>query len=387
MISSGSFRLRSPLVASLAVCVITALAIVVGASAGNTKNGNNTVAQADPGLAAAKKNLLAHIAPPAKIGPTAPIGKPIPTGKTILHSNCGVEGCVYMGDGLKEAAKVLGWKVETINVVPTPQGIQAYFDEAIRRKPDGVVSVGFPAAVYQRQLAKLKSMGIPVVSANALDKPVGGIVVQIEGIKWSAQATALVADKTIVDSGGKGVIGVALLTEYPIVAAYTKAYTDEIAKNCPKCKTKTIELAPTDIGKDAAQKIANFLRANPDIKYLFLSYDPLGSGLKTAARNAGASMPLVYSWSQGKEGLAALRTGALKAGVPQDYYMQGWMFADAFARVFTGQNPAAQGSTWPGFVLWSKDYKNIPAAPKGQVVPDITPGYRDQFKKLWGMSK
>jgi len=38
---------------------------------------------------------------------------------------------------------VLGWTVETVNAEPTPASIQSAFSEAVRRKPDAVVTTGF----------------------------------------------------------------------------------------------------------------------------------------------------------------------------------------------------------------------------------------------------
>jgi ABC-type sugar transport system substrate-binding protein len=350
------------------------------ASSDDTSAGSANGATSDPGLQAAQNNVEDHIEAPTTIGPTEPIGKDIPTGKKIVYTNCGVEGCVLTGKALTDAANVLGWSVQTLDVQPTPQSIQAAFETAVRAKPDAVVSVGFPKAAFQRQLAQLKSMDIPVISATGTDKAGDGIVAQLLPPEEICKGTKLVADKMIVDADGSGEMGFALLTGYPIVELYTKCATDQIAANCPKCTTKTLELDPTSIGKDAPEKIANFLRTNPDIEHLFLSYDDVANGLSTAARNAGVDMPMVYTWSFPSQGLEALRAGERTAGVPQDYAVEGWQIADALARLFTGGDPL---QPWGGFVLWSNEYDNIPESGK-YAVPGTIEGFEDQYKKLWG---
>jgi ribose transport system substrate-binding protein len=359
--------------------------VLAACGSSNSSSSSSTTSSAatgSPGLTAAKANVQKRTTPPTSIGPTTPIGKSIPTGKKVVYIDCGVEGCILTGNALEAAAKVLGWHVQRISATPTPQGIQAGFAAAIRAKPDAVVADGFPEVVFQRQLAQLKSMNIPYVSINSTDPVGNGLVAQLVGPRTIAQATTLVADKTIVDSGGHGNVGVLALTGYPIVADYTKAYTDEIAKNCPGCTTKTLALQPTDINVDAASKIANFLQANPSIKYLFFSYYDLASGLSSALATAGVSMPKTYGWSLGAAGTAAVRSGALTAGVPQDYVMQGWQIADTLARQFTADS-LAPDNNWGGFVLWSKEYNNVPPVSAGPAPPTVSE-YQQQFMKLWG---
>jgi ABC-type sugar transport system substrate-binding protein len=368
------------------VCIVAGLLLCVAACSSDTSTSSSASATTDtpssPGLSAAKANVEQHTSPPASIGPTTPIGKPIPTGKRIVYIDCGVEGCILTGNALEAAAKVLDWQIQSISATPTPQGIQAAFDAAIRLKPDAVVADGFPEVAFTRQLAQLKAMNIPYISINSTDPVGNGLVAQLVGPSTIAQATTLVADKTIVDSGGHGEIGVILLTGYPIVADYTTAYTEEIAKNCPGCTTKTLQLQPSDIDVDAAAKITSFLQANPGIKYLFFSYYDLASGLATALKNAGISPPKTYAWSLGAAGTAAVRDGDLTAGVPQDYVMQGWQIADTLARQFTGES-LAPDNQWAGFVLWSTDYNNVPAASAG-AAPATVADYQQQFMKLWG---
>jgi ABC-type sugar transport system substrate-binding protein len=375
---------------ALAALVAVALALFVAACGGDDDEsagsaGNSAAASTDSGLAAAKRNVEAHTQPPAKIGPSEPIGKPIPKGKKLVFINCGAPACALMGQSFKEAGTVLGWEVQEIQSAPTPQAVQAAFSEALRQNPDGVVSTGFGKELYQRQLAELNRKKIPVFSGTGTDEssfdPSRGITLEPEPPAEVAKATTLLADKTIVDAGGKGEVGSVLLTGYPIVKLYTEAYEAEIKRNCADCTVKRLTVDPTSIGKDAGQKIADFLRANPKIEHLFLSYDALGVGLKTAVRNVGGELPKTYSWAPDEPGVKALQSGERTGSVPLGYNETAWQWADGFARIFTGRD-VRESQKWAGFVLWSKDFGNVPEDAKN---PPYIPDYQEQFKALWGV--
>jgi ribose transport system substrate-binding protein len=379
-----SNRPRLRLLSSL---VVVALATSVAACGGD--DGSNQAASGDGAqngaLAALKKNVEAHSRPPATIGPTEPIGKPIPKGKTIVFVNCGAPACALMGASFKEAGSTLGWNVEEIQSQPTPQAIQAAFAEALRRNPDGVVSTGFGKELYARQLAEFNERKIPVFSGTGTDPssfdPSNGITLEPEPPSEVAKATKLIAHKAIVDAGGKGEIGSVLLTGYPIVKLYTEAFENEVKAKCPDCSVKRLTVEPTSIGKDAGQKIANFLRANPKIEHLFLSYDALGLGLPAAVQGVGREMPKNYSWAPDEPGVTALQSGERSGAVPLGYNEIAWQWADGFARLFTGGD-VHESQKWPGYVLWANDYSNVPGSAKN---PPYIPDYKEQFKKLWGV--
>jgi ABC-type sugar transport system substrate-binding protein len=331
------------------------------------------------GYTAALAYVNAHIKAPTSIAPTTPIGKPIPTGKTIDYVNCGAPACTDTGAGLKAAAAVLGWKYKEIAAQPTPQSIQAAFDQVIRDKPDGVASAGFATASYQRELATLKADNIPVFSDTGTDKPGNGLDLQLQTFQ-TPDAMQLLADKVTIDSKGKGDIANVNLTGYPIVKDYTDEFAAGIKKNCPGCSISNLSINPTSIGKDAPSILANFLRSHTNIKYVFLGYDDVAVGLAAAVKGAGIAMPKTYSWAAGGTGIQALSTGERTATVPIDSIDVGWQWADGFARLFTGQS-VSEDSGWENFVLWSKDYNNLPSSSNN---PPVIANYQAQFKKLWG---
>lgn len=366
----------------LGVGIASTVAISL-AACGSGSDSSSSAKIDEAGLAKAKASVKEHIKPPTEIGPTVPIGKPIPDGKLLVYVNCGAVACTNQGKGLESAAKVLGWTVKTVQAQPTPESIQSAMDEAIRLKPDAVVSAGLSAALYPKQLAKLNSLKIPVITSTGLEPTgKGGTTFNAEPPSEAIVATSLLADKTVVDMKGKGEIGVVYLTGYPLPKIYTDGYIARVKEVCASCTTKSINIQPTSIGKDAPQKLANFLRANPNIHHLMLSYDALGLGLPAAVKGAGVALPKVYSYSPDASGIQALTAGEQTAAVPQPYSEIGWQWADALARIYTGRS-VSESQTFPRWILWGKEYGNLPTTTDN---PTIVKGYQDQYKKLWGVT-
>jgi ribose transport system substrate-binding protein len=350
-------------------------------TAADTGAADTGSAASNPGLEAAKASVAEHEKLPTKVGPQEPIGKAIPTGKKIVYINCGAQSCIDTGKAMAEAAGKLGWTVSTINAAPTPEGTQQAFTEAVRRNPDAVAGMGFPKSGFQRQLAQLQAKKIPVAIGTGVDvsDPANNFLQVLPPDDLAKQTRAL-ANQMIVDAGGKGELGVAFLTGFSGVKLYTDAWKDEIAKNCPDCTVKSIDIAPTSIGKDSGAKIANWLRANPGVGHVFLSYDDLGIGLASAVKNTGAKLPKTYGQAPTEQGMAALASGERTAATPGGGMTEvPWVMVDAFARIFAGQ-PIDPDLQWGDFAVWSKQSDNLP--PKGQF--NQVPDFKQQFLQLWG---
>src|ERR1700744_227364 len=317
-----------------------------------------------------------------QIGPTEPIKKQIPEGKYVIYVNCGQPACVSQGEAFEEAAKVLGWKSETINVkLPTPEEIQAAFEEVIRKAPDGVASAGFGPALYSKQLKKLNEMGVFVAEQTGeVESGEDGVDYDPLGPEKAAEAMGVLANKTVADAGGEGEFGAILLTGFPIVEAYTAGWSEEIESICPECSVKTLEVTPESIGKSAPEEITNFLRANPGIHSVFLSYGALSSGLAAALKNAGVEVPEMYAWGIDPPGIEELQKGELSAAAPDPYQEANWQSIDGMARSFAGEKAFEQPFQEP--VIWAESFGNVPTTTEPR--PEVNPDYQEQFKKLWG---
>ncbi len=380
--------------AVLITAVIAAVAIAACGSSSKSSGSSSTSggssgtssSASSPGLAQAKALLAPDLKDPTSVGITKPIGKSIPTGKKIVIVSCGQEGCVDAINAFKSAATLLGWSVTVLTPAqPTPQLIQADFTQAVNLHPDAVVDTALPLVTFQRQANELKAKGIPLISLYGPDPTGGPITIQIFGTDGNSEDAKAAAVKTVLDIGDKGTVGTVILSGYTVIADFVGVYSAEVKKLCPDCNIKSITILPSSIGSTDGTSIVNFVRANPSMSALLLGYDGVGGDLLTAAKSAGLTLPKTYSIATTIPGLALTKAGERTATVPTDYDENGWLLADALARIFTGQTASALAvdRTYPHPVVWSAAYHNIPAS-AANVFPPTVATYQAQFKKLWG---
>lgn len=348
------------------------------------EGGSEAESSSGANLAALEKIVHEHIKPQG-IGPTVPIGKPIPENQYAVFINCGAPACVVFEESFNEAAALFHWKVDNITVEPTPASIQAGFAEAVRRKPNAVVTSGFAIEQYPKQAKELNELEIPILSNTGTDpatfNPAEGVTLQTQEPQVVAEAAALMADQAIVNAGGEGEFIATNLTGYPSVEIQVKGFEKEIETKCPKCTVQRLEIQPTQLGKEAPTIVANKLRANPGVVGIYFGYDAIATGLTSALKSAGITPPDIYSWAPDEVGVEELRnnekTGAVPLGQPEN----GWQMVDAMARLATGGN-VEDSEKWGPYVLWAPEFENIPASPSN---PPPNPNFKAEFKKLWGI--
>jgi ABC-type sugar transport system substrate-binding protein len=347
-------------------------------------DGSSEASSSQAGLEYAEEKVEEASTPPAEIGPRKPVAKPIPTGKDLAYVNCGQLVCDYAEETLKEAANTLGWSLKAIATDGSPQQIQEAYEAVVAEEPDGVASLGMSEEFFPRQLREMDEKDIPFVSAFGTIPEEGAMKLQIlqdeiDGKRETGPAMRLLADKAIVDSEGEGEVGIIVLTGYPTIEGFKEEFEAELNEKCPDCSSMSLDVPATAIGTTSDTQIVNFLRANPGIESIFLTYEGLVTDLEGAAETAGIEMPRVYSWAPAGSGFEALRTGLSTAGVPQGDPEVGYQIADAFARIFTGESPQ-EDKTFTRFTLWCKDCGNPP--PPGDNPPTIE-NYQEQYEELW----
>jgi ABC-type sugar transport system substrate-binding protein len=334
-------------------------------------------------IAELEKIVKEHVEPQG-IGPTTKITKKVPEDQYAVFINCGAPACVVFEESFNEAAKVFNWKVDDITVEPTPASIQAGFGEAVRRKPDAVVTSGFAIEQFPKQAKELNELEIPILSNTGTDpatfNPAEGVTLQTQEPKVVSEAAALMADQAIVNAGGEGTFLAANLSGYPSVKIQVEGFEEEIKTKCPNCSVERLEVQPTQLGKEAPTIVANKLRQNPDIVGIYFGYDAIATGLNSALKTAGITPPDTYSWAPDEVGVEELRndekTGAVPLGQPEN----GWQMVYAMALMATGGN-VEDAEQWGPYVLWAPEFENIPDSPAN---PPPNPDYKEEFEKLWG---
>jgi ribose transport system substrate-binding protein len=348
-----------------------------------------TGVRADDLMDAAKAKVAAATQKAGKWdGPTT--GPKAAKGKTIIYvagdlKNGGTEG---VSRGVEEATKAIGWTLRIIDGQGEISGRTAALNQAIALKPDGIIVGGFDAIEQNAALAGVKEAGIPFVGWHATIEPgpdaKTGMYANVNTRIADVAETA--ADLAIVDSNGKA--GVVIFGDSVYAMAIGKARMMEAAiKKCGGCTVLSLEDSPMSEASTRMPQLTTSLLQRFGDKWTYslavndLYYDFMGPSL-AAAGKSGTDTPKNISAGDGSESsFQRIRTKQFQlATVPEPLHEQGWQLVDELNRAFAKQ-------PWSGYIsgihLVTSDNIAFDGGPDN--VYDPANGYRDVYKKIWGV--
>jgi ribose transport system substrate-binding protein len=346
--------------------------------------GSGSVVAADPQLAAAKKKVDAALVEPTDVGVSQPLSKVPATGKNIAYLECAVGICQQLAAEYKNAAKLLGWKVTLVPQGPTPENIVDAWERALALKPDGIITSGTPVTVYQKQLDKAKSAGIPVVDYSSANKPnTPGIIGDTNPGEDNGVRGDLLAAYAASQSGGKAHSLFLNIADFPTIDLESKRYESYTKTVCPGCSVDTLNFAATDIGSKIPSAVVSYLQKNPKINWIVSGFDDIGLGVPEALKAAGLDKQAKMIGQSGSDAAAqSIKTGGVQvATIPQGVGQMAYKVLDIFARHFNGDSLSADTANLLPIWIQTKDTigdpKDLWKGPKG---------YPQTFAKLWKVS-
>ncbi|WP_371584021.1 substrate-binding domain-containing protein [Streptomyces sp. NBC_01314] len=315
-------------------------------------------------------------------GPTK--GPKAVAGKTIVYvaqsmTNPGVAGAA---EGVKEAAKAIGWKMRIIDGQGTPAGIQAALSQAVAVKPDGIVLSGFDPKSTTQQVAQADAAGIPLIGWHAVGTPgpstdpklFSNITTKVEDV------AKISADWIISQSDGRA--GVVVFTDASI--PFAKGKSDLIEKELATCSdTKvlsTSNIPIADASSRTPQEVSALLsrfgtKWTHSVAINDLYFADAAPALRAGGKQgdgapfnigAGDGDPSAFQRINSKEFQSAT--------VPEPLSEQGWQIVDEFNRAFADK--PASGYIAPVHITT--------AANSGGGSSWDPEGYREAYQKLWG---
>ncbi|MEU1799705.1 substrate-binding domain-containing protein [Streptomyces sp. NPDC019937] len=306
-------------------------------------------------------------------------------GKTIVYvaqtmTNPGVAGAAQ---GVREAAKAIGWKVRVIDGGGTPAGIQAALSEAVTLKPSGIVIGGFDPDSTARQVAQAQAARIPLVGWHAVASPGPSRRPRLfTNVTTRVEETARIsADWVIARSRGRA--GVVVFTDASIPFARNKS--DLIRKALAACRDVRLlayeNIPIPDAGNRTPQEVSSLLsRFRYDWNYSVAINDLYFADAAPALRAGGkpGSGPPFNIGAGDGDPSAFQRVNHRQyqaATVPEPLSQQGWQMIDEFNRAFSGRGPS--GYSAPVHIATA-------ANTRGATSWD-PPGYRAAYRKIWGV--
>ncbi len=365
----------------MGLCASAALA---GLCAGGAASAQDT-------LAAAKERIAAATAKAGTWdGPTT--GPKAATGKTIIYvagdlRNGGTEG---VSRGVEEAAKAIGWELRVLDGHGDISARTAAMSQAIALNPSGIIVGGFDAIEQNAALEQVKEAKIPFVGWHATIEPgpdpKTGMFANVNTRIADVAQTA--ADLAIVDSGGKAGVVIFGDSNYEMAIGKARMMQADIEKGCPDCTVLSLEDSPmTEASSRMPQLTTSLLQRFGD-KWTYslavndLYYDFMGPSLTSAGKD-GDGAPYNISAGDGSESaFQRIRSKQYQmATVPEPLHEQGWQLVDELNRAFAGE-------PWSGYVsgihLVTADNIAFDGGPDNVFDPDN--GYRDVYKKIWGVN-
>jgi len=358
---------------------VSVLALLLAASACDSKSDAKEGTVDEGGLDAAKATVAEAGVRPIQIPVTDPIGKPIPTGKKITFVSCGVEACAVQGPILAEAAATLGWTVDQVATDGSPEKVQGAIESAIRNGSDAVILNAADKDAYAKQIAEAEAAGVQFVTCCSLATTGDGLLYNTATDKQNGAIGDDLAAEVVSNSGGKADVLYVNISAFQILAQVGATFEDGMKNYCPSCSVDSIDIPLTSLGKDAPDRIISYLRSHPDVNYLALSVtDALGAGLPAALKAAGLSDKVtIVGQGGGSQNFADMAAGDIDALVPFDAYSIDYLMIDALARHWAGV-PLVE-ATQP-YWLVKKDTMPEDTSKPFPLVED----YEAQFKALWG---
>jgi ribose transport system substrate-binding protein len=383
-----------PLGAAIAA-TLCAAALAACSSSGGSAGSSNSRAASDAGSTGSSTGGSSQVTAAqaivdklSKVPTTIPLTTPLKakpaSAKTVVWMQCKLPQCIQIGDGIRPAAKALGWTLKTITYDSAdPANLVSGMQKALQYKPDAVINSGLPQATWASVLPAYKSANVPIVTSDIGPQAVGfPVVSNIYGDKDTELQGQAVGNWFIADSQAKGKALLVDVPSFPVLHAFSEAFKGVVSKGCADCTLSTLQSTIPDVqGGKLNGQITAALRKDPSIKYLVVCDAAFIGALPPAMAAAGlSSIKIAGAWGD-KATENYLKTGQIKALSSFATEYQGWQSIDAVARYLEGtpgQTLADPSNGTLPIQLLTKESLQTPSDSY-----NYPKDFREQFKKLW----
>lgn len=262
------------------------------------------------------------------------------------------------------------------------RGIQA----AISQQANEIILLSIDPTLVAPQIDAAKAAGIPtiVVHAGSADYQPPADVAAVVPAPYTL-AGQLEAAYALYASTSKPDILIVGHTDNIAGKAVNAGTMGELAKYCPSCTTKNLDIPVASWATQIQPEVASALVTDPNINYVVAAFDAEAQYIIPAITAAGKQSTLNIATYNGTP--SVLTNIEDKTSVSMDVGESagwlGWAFADQALRVLTGTTPVPDEHT--PVRIW--DSSNV--AQTG-TPPVVNQGYGSAYiagyKQLWGLS-
>jgi ribose transport system substrate-binding protein len=374
--------------AALSVAALTAAALAACGSTGSTAS---TSAAADTsGNSAGKAEAQANV-DKAKAAPTFTANPPVDmkplSGKkvTIIASTLAVPFVANIAKGAQEAAQTVGWQAAIYDGKGSVTEWSRLMQQAVSQKVGGIITVGASPAQMKPAVAAAQAAGIPVVDALTADQTrdplIPGTFAHVSISFYDSGR--LQADYVIAN--GKPDTHVLIFgdNEFPGEVTRVQGMKDEFAKLCSGCQVTVEDTQVAKIGTDLQRTTQTLLRRDPKIEWVLPTYDAQGLYVVPGIKSAGLAnkVKVVGSDAVASNLDLVAKSDVQVADVGEPDGWSGWAAVDMLGRAMAKQQPVA-----PNIPLRLFDKENLSGVNTGDANALFGASFRDEYKKVWGLS-
>lgn len=356
-----------------------------GASSGaGSASANSASAPRSPEAEAAKQVIQPYLQVPTKINQSEPLKAKIPTDKPWVVITCELPQCKLISDGALAAAQTAGVPTKLLTYKTTDgTTLTSAMKQALDLAPLAVSPIGFSQTLWDGLQPQYKAAGISITPIAVGDTKPSDVVTQGSASQIDyGRGGELMANYVISDSNATAKVLVQDVPAFAVLKAYGDGFKGAMAKGCSGCKVTTLDLAPAQLASNGiVPAIVSALQKDKSIKYLAATDGAFLVGINPALKAAGLNDIKILGGSPDINNLKALLDGSQTAWTAAAEDQYGWVGLDIVGRKINGQDIAPAGGGRVTMIA-TKDNVGTPS-PTGLSAPA---DYRDQYKKLWGLS-
>ncbi|GGX19012.1 substrate-binding domain-containing protein [Streptomyces lomondensis] len=294
-------------------------------------------------------------------------------------TNPGIAGAA---EGVREAARTMGWKVRVIDGQGSPAGVQKAFSQAIALNPSGIVIGGFDPKTTSEQVRQANAKNIPLIGWHAVNNPGPSTNPKLyTNVTTDVGDVAKIsADWVIAQSNGTA--GVVVFTDASIPFADMKAkLIEKELATCPDVHLLATENIPIPDSSSRTPTEVSSLLARYRTKWTYsvaindLYFGDAAPALRSGGKQGGGAPFNIGAGDGDSSAFQRINTRQFQAAtVPEPLNEQGWQIVDEFNRAFAGK--PASGYVSPPHIATARNSAGASSwDPKG---------YREAYRKLWG---
>lgn len=314
-------------------------------------------------------------------GPAAQPGKTI----AFLAQDLRNGGILGVAQGVREAAKVIGWNIRIFDAGGTPAGRSKMMADALAARPDGVILGGDDARENGAALAQFASRGVPIVGwhVGPVPGPVAGTAVAMNVTTDPMAVARVTAMSALAQSNGRA--GVVLFTDsrFGIAMAKANAMADIIraCKGCTLLEVRDLALSESGDKMPAAtnELLAKYGKRWTHALAINDIYFDYATPVLTKAGLPSNGLSLLSAGDGSMPAFLRIQARTFQTGtVAEPVNLHGWQVVDELNRLFAHQ--LVSGFVAPVHLVTGD---NIAFDGGQRLLYDPDNGYRDIYRRIW----